>query len=81
MILLPTQWKTLTKRKKRLAVIAMRLYWFSFHPIIRPLFFCLVLMLLLPKHILALPTALGLGFGTDAVVRAIELLIAQKVNN
>lgn len=72
--MLPKEWKILNNKKKRLAVVALRLYWFSFHPIIRPFFICLVLMVLLPKHPLALPTAMGLAFGLDALIRAFELI-------
>lgn len=72
--MLPKEWNKLSKRKKKFAVVCLRLYWFSFNPIIRPLLIGLILLFILPKHPIATPTAIGLAFGLDAIIRTFELL-------
>lgn len=75
--MLPTQWRRMDKRKRKLAVRFIRFYWFSNHPIIRPLLIANIIMILLPAHVLALPTSIGLGFGVETFIRTIERIIMR----
>jgi len=77
--MLPTTWWRMNKNKKRIAIHALRLFWFSSHPIIRPLTTAIVIMLLLPSHWLALPTSIGLGFSMEVFLKIIERILVQMV--
>ena len=75
--MLPIQWRKMNNRKRKLAIRALRFYWFTNHPIIRPLFIANILMLLLPSHVLALPTSIGLGFGIETIIRTFKRIIMR----
>jgi hypothetical protein len=69
----------MNKNKKRIAIHGMRLFWFSSHPIIRPLTLAIIIMLLLPSHWLALPTSIGLGFSIEVFLKMIERILYQMI--
>ena len=75
--MLPIQWRKMDKRKRKIAIHALRFYWFTNHPIIRPLFIANILIWLLPSHTLALPTSIGIGFSMEVFIRIIERIIAR----
>lgn len=77
--MLPTTWWMMNKNKKRVAVNCLRLFWFSSHPIIRPLTTAIIIMLLLPSHWLALPTSIGLGFSIEVFLKIIERFLYQMI--
>jgi len=64
-------------RKRKLSVACLRFLWFSRHPIIRPLFFANIAMILLPAHPIELPTAIGVGFSLDVFFRSIERIMGK----
>lgn len=73
--MLPAQWRKISTRKRWLAVHILRFYWFSFHPLIRPMFIAAVSMWFLPKQPIALPTAIGIGFAFETFIRLSELIL------
>ena len=77
--MLPEAWWRMNKNKKRIAIHGMRLFWFSSHPIIRPLTLAIIIMLLLPSHWLALPTSIGLGFSIEVFLKMIERILYQMI--
>ena len=70
--MLPIQWRKMGKRKRKIAIHALRFYWFTNHPIIRPLLIANILIWLLPSHVLALPTSIGIGFSMEVFIRSFE---------
>ncbi len=75
--MLPIQWRRMGKHKRKIAVHFLRFYWFSNHPIIRPLLIANIIFLLMPAHLLALPTSIGLGFGIETFIRIFERIIMR----
>jgi hypothetical protein len=77
--MLPETWWRMNRNKKRIVIHGMRLFWFSSHPIIRPLTLAIIIMFLLPSHWLALPTSIGLGFSVEVFLRLIERILVQMI--
>jgi len=77
--MLPTIWWRMTSGKKRITIHCLRLYWFTNHPIIRPLFIANLVLWLMPAHWLALPTAVGIGFSVEVFLRLIERILVQMI--
>jgi hypothetical protein len=77
--MLPEAWWRMNKNKKHIAIRAMRLFWLSSHPIIRPLTLAIIIFLLLPSHRLALPTAIGLGFSIEVFFKMIEEFLLEII--
>jgi hypothetical protein len=69
----------MNKNKKRITIQCLRLFWFSSHPIIRPLTLAIIIMLFLPSHWLALPTGIGLGFSVEVFLKIIERILYQMI--
>jgi hypothetical protein len=77
--MLPEAWWRMNKNKKRITIQCLRLFWFSSHPIIRPLTLAIIIMLLLPSHWLALPTSIGLGFSIEVFLKLFENVLLINI--